>query len=60
MKVFEFEVEFIEHELLDALCIYFIEFGDEAGGDESVFESESDFLAVGEDELIEVVEYEFE
>jgi hypothetical protein len=45
---------------LDALRIYFIEFGDEAGGDESVLESESDFLAVGEDELVEVVEYEFE
>jgi hypothetical protein len=60
LKAFEFEVELVFEEVFDALYVYFVEFGDEAGGDEAVFESEAYVLGGGEDELVEVVEDEFE
>lgn len=42
------------------MYVYLIKFGDETSSDETMFKSESYFLATGEDELIKIVEYEFE
>lgn len=37
-----------------------IKLGDETGADESVLEAQSDFFAIGKDELIQVKQYEFQ
>lgn len=60
LKVLKFKVKFILNELLDALHVGLVKFRYQTGADESMFESEPDFLAIGEDELVEVVEYKLE
>ena len=60
MKILEFEVQAILHKLLYSLHVYLVEFGDNTGADEAVLQSKSGFLAIGEDELVEVIEDELE
>ena len=50
----------ILYKVLNSLGINSIEFGDDAGSDEPMFESEPHFLAIVEDELIQIIEYELE
>lgn len=60
LKVLHFEVEFVEHELLDALGVDFIEFGDQTSCDQSVLQSQPHLFAVGEDQLVQVIEDELQ
>ena len=50
----------ILYKVLNSLGINSIEFGDDAGSDEPMFESEPHFLAIVEDELIQIIEYKLE
>jgi hypothetical protein len=59
LKILELKVLFILNKLFYPVDVYFIEFGNEARTYESVFETQSDFLAIREDELIQVIKNEF-
>jgi hypothetical protein len=59
LKILKLEIEFILHKITNSFGIDFVEFADERGGDESMFESESDIFDIAEDELVEIVENEF-
>lgn len=58
LKVLHLEVELVKHELFDALGVYLVQLRDETSSDEPVLESQPHFLAVGKDQLVEVVQYE--
>lgn len=60
LEILQFKVEFVAQEVLNSLSIYFVEFRDDTGGNESMFQSKPDFFAIREDELVEVVEYELQ
>jgi hypothetical protein len=60
LETFQFEIELVRHELAHSLGVDPVEFGDEAGRDQAVLESQPDFLSGGEDQLVQVVEYKFE
>lgn len=60
LKTLKFKIELIFNKLFHPLHIDFIEFRNETSTDESVFEAQSDFFAIGEDELIQIVENELE
>lgn len=60
LKVLKFKVLLILNEFFDSLHINLVKLRDETSTDESMFESKSYFLAIGEDELVEIVKYELE
>lgn len=58
--MFQLEIELILHEISHPVGVNFIELGDERSSDEAMLESQPDFFATAEDELIKIVEDELE
>jgi len=58
--MFQLKIELILHEISHPVGVNFIELGDERSSDEAMLESQPDFFATAEDELIKIVEDELE